>query len=88
MRDGVAIVTEPYLGAAGHLVAIRVGDLGYLHVHSLAGEAGPVSFAASFPTPGTYRLFFDFSSDGEIHTASFTVDVERSASDAHESEMP
>lgn len=28
---------EPYLGAAGHLVALREGDLAYLHAHPTAG---------------------------------------------------
>ncbi len=95
-RNGAAVVTEPYLGAAGHLVVIREGDLGYLHVHPLDGEAGPVRFAAEFPTPGTYRLFFDFSSGGTVRTASFTIDVARSdamttdpsMSNDHESQSP
>ena len=75
-RHGTAIVTEPYLGAAGHLVVIRAGDLGYVHVHPVeTAQPGPVSFAAPFPTPGKYRLFFDFSYEGSVRTASFTVDV-------------
>ena len=82
------MVTEPYLGAAGHLVVIREGDLGYLHVHPLDGEAGPVRFAAEFPTPGTYRLFFDFSSGGTVRTASFTVDVARSVAMTTDPSMP
>ena len=32
-RDGKPITTEPYLGAGGHLVALREGDLAFLHVH-------------------------------------------------------
>lgn len=75
-RDGIAVVTEPYLGSAGHLVVIRVGDLGYLHVHPVDDTSGSsVRFTAEFPTPGVYRLFFDFAHDGEVHTASFTVSV-------------
>jgi hypothetical protein len=70
---------EPYLGAAGHLVAIRGGDLAYLHVHPLddAGERnGPaVRFAVEVPSPGSYRLFFDFAHRGEVRTAAFTVQV-------------
>lgn len=66
---------EPYLGAFGHLVALRAGDLGYLHVHPEEGEAGPgVEFATAFPTPGTYRLFLDFQHRGVVHTAAFTVE--------------
>ncbi|NKX51639.1 hypothetical protein HER39_13910, partial [Arthrobacter deserti] len=33
-RGGQPVKTlEPYLGAYGHLVALRAGDLAYLHVH-------------------------------------------------------
>jgi hypothetical protein len=65
---------EPYLGAFGHLVAIRAGDLGYLHVHPEEGEPGPgIDFATGFPTPGTYRLFLDFQHRGVVRTAAFTV---------------
>ena len=33
-RDGEPVTDlEPYLGAYGHLVALRAGDLAYLHVH-------------------------------------------------------
>ena len=38
-------------------------------------SVGPVSFAIAEPTPGRYRLFFDFSVDGQVHTAAFTVDI-------------
>ena len=74
--DGQVVQTEPYLGAAGHLVAIRTGDLAYLHVHPHAGATtSAVRFTAGFPSAGTYRLFFDYSRDGTVRTASFTVDV-------------
>jgi hypothetical protein len=67
---------EPYLGAFGHLVAIRSGDLGYLHVHPEEGAPGPgIEFATAFPTPGTYRLFLDFKHQGAVHTAAFTVEA-------------
>jgi hypothetical protein len=75
-RDGELITTEPYLGAAGHLVAIRDGDLAYLHVHPMDEEpAGPVRFAVDVPSSGRYALFFDFSHDGEVRTAPFRVTV-------------
>jgi hypothetical protein len=74
-RDGQPVRTDPYLGAAGHLVAIRDGDLAYLHVHPLEGEGDEVRFAAEFPSPGTYRLFLDFAHGGEVRTAAFTVEV-------------
>jgi Cu2+-exporting ATPase len=68
---------EPYLGALGHLVAIRASDLAYLHVHPLDDRVGPgqVPFAVEAPSPGTYRLFFDFSHQGTVRSAAFTVEV-------------
>lgn len=74
-RDGQPVSDlEPYLGALGHLVAIRDGDLAYLHVHPLDETDGPggpgVRFAVEVPTDGTYGLFFDFSHAGDVHTAA------------------
>jgi hypothetical protein len=76
---GGAAELDPYLGARGHLVALRVGDLAYSHVHPLAGDhaGGAVRFATEFHTPGTHRLFFQFNSGGAIHTVPFTVEVAR-----------
>ena len=74
--DGAPVTDlEPYLGAFGHLVAIRSGDLGYLHVHPEEGGPGPgIDFATAFPTPGTYGLFLDFQHRGVVRTATFTVE--------------
>ena len=74
-RAGAPVDVEPYLGAGGHLVALRQGDLAYLHVHPLAEEGGEVRFAATFPTPGSYRLFFQFKHDGRVQTVPLTLDV-------------
>lgn len=71
---------EPYLAAYGHLVALRAGDMAYLHVHP-EGEpgdgttaAGPeIAFHATAPSAGAYRLFLDFKHDGVVRTAAFTV---------------
>jgi hypothetical protein len=74
---GRVVHTDPYLGAAGHLVAIREGDLAYLHVHPHEDDSTPVvTFTGEFPTAGTYRLFLDFSHHGVVRTASFTVHVD------------
>ncbi|MEV5607921.1 hypothetical protein [Streptomyces sp. NPDC052225] len=74
-KDGRPVTDlEPYLGAYGHLVALRSGDLAYLHVHPHDGKPGPeVSFTATAPSTGTYRLFLDFKHGGEVRTAAFTV---------------
>lgn len=83
----------PYLGAKGHLVALREGDLAFLHVHpeeadSEHGHGGhpaateqpsgnEVAFAATFPTAGHYRLYLQFKHEGAVRTAEFTVSVPR-----------
>ncbi|WP_433724720.1 hypothetical protein ACQP2Y_04075 [Actinoplanes sp. CA-051413] len=74
--DGKPATLEPYLGAFGHLVVLREGDVGYVHVHP---EAQPVDGAVKFwltaPGPGRYRMFFDFQVAGKVHTAAFTTVV-------------
>jgi hypothetical protein len=74
---------QPYLAAYGHLVALRAGDLAYLHVHpnGAPGDGrtrpGPaIAFDADVPSAGTYRLYLDFQRDGTVHTAEFTVAVD------------
>lgn len=65
---------EPYLGADGHLVALREGDQAFLHTHpeGAPGESGPIHFQVDYPTAGRYRLFFQFKHRGSVHTAEFT----------------
>jgi hypothetical protein len=75
-RDGAPVRTEEYLGAAGHLVIIRDGDMAYLHVHPAGDGASTVTFEGELPTPGRYRLFFDFQVGGVVRTADFTVEVQ------------
>ncbi|MFC7528373.1 hypothetical protein [Actinoplanes sp. GCM10030250] len=71
-KDGQTVTDlEPYLGAFGHLVALRDGDLAYLHVHPI--DAKSLAFAAEVPSSGVYRLYLDFKHDGKVHTAEFTV---------------
>jgi hypothetical protein len=72
-KDGTPIRTEPYLGAGGHLVALRDGDLAFLHVHPTDDEAA--RFAATFPTAGRYRLFLQFKHAGTVQTVAFTQEV-------------
>jgi hypothetical protein len=67
---------QPYLGAYGHLVMIRQGDLGYVHVHPEAQlVGGKVKFWLTAPSQGTYRMFFDFQVAGQVHDAAWTVTV-------------
>ena len=80
-RDGKPVTDlQPYLGAYGHLVALREGDLAYLHVHP-DGEPGDgrtqpgpgVVFYAAVPSAGAYRLYLDFQHDGVVRTAPLAV---------------
>jgi hypothetical protein len=73
-RGGRPVPIEDYLGAKGHLVALRDGDLAFLHVHP---DAHRLKFMAEFPGPGTYRLFLQFQTGGRGHTAAFTETVAR-----------
>lgn len=80
-KDGQPVTDlQPYLEAYGHLVALRDGDLAYLHVHPAGspgdGSTAPgpeVTFYAIAPSGGDYRLFLDFRHDGVVRTAEFTV---------------
>jgi hypothetical protein len=79
-RDGRPVTDlEPYLGARGHLVVLREGDLAYLHVHptDTATEGASIGFGAELPSAGRYRLYLQFQHDGQVHTAAFTVEVAR-----------
>ncbi|WP_194820819.1 copper resistance protein CopC [Micromonospora sp. S-DT3-3-22] len=67
---------ERYLGAYGHLVVVREGDLGYVHVHPDQELVdGTVRFWLTAPSAGRYRAFFDFQVDGKVHTAQYTLDL-------------
>jgi len=71
-RDGKPVTDlEPYLGARGHLVALRDGDLAYLHVHPASTDA--LAFRAEVPSAGAYRLFLDFQHGGKVRTAELTA---------------
>ncbi len=74
-RDGRPVTLEPYLGSYGHLVALRQGDLAYLHLHPQAGTtAGPdLTVDARVPSTGAYRLYLEFEHGGKVHLAEFTA---------------
>jgi hypothetical protein len=80
-RDGRPVTDlQPYLAAYGHLVALRDGDLAYLHVHPDGApgdgrtQPGPgITFYAEVPSTGTYRLYLDFQHEGKVRTAEFTA---------------
>jgi hypothetical protein len=85
-RNGRGVELEPYLGALGHLVALRASDLAYLHVHPLEdGSSEAVRFGVEVPSSGAYRLFLQFQHEHRVHTAAFTVQASEAQDHA---EMP
>ena len=86
-KDGQPVTNlQPYLAAYGHLVALRDGDLAYLHVHpdgdveDPATKPGPdITFYADVPSAATYQLFLDFQHGGVVRTAAFTATAEGAA---------
>jgi hypothetical protein len=79
-KDGQPVTDlQPYLGANGHLVALRDGDLAYLHVHPEDdGTAGPeIGFVAEVPSAGRYFLYLDFLHGDVVRTATFTLEASR-----------
>ncbi len=86
---------QPYLGAYGHLVALRDGDLAYLHVHpdgepgDGTTEPGPdVVFYAAVPSVGRYHVYLDFKHRGVVRTAAFTVSTAGHGGEAAPAEQP
>lgn len=80
-RGGAPVTDlQPYLAAYGHLVVLRPDDLAYLHVHPQGAPGdgvtmpGPdVTFSATTPSAGTYRMFLDFQHNDVVRTAEFTA---------------
>ncbi|HYI80092.1 MAG TPA: hypothetical protein VEW67_04455 [Thermoleophilaceae bacterium] len=78
---------EPYLGARGHLVALREGDLAFQHVHpkDAATEGREISFDVALKGAGSHRLFLQFQHDGKVRTAAFTESaIDRAPAREHE----
>lgn len=90
-RDGRPVTDlQPYLGSYGHLVALREGDLAYLHVHPEGspddGTTAPgpdVRFVAEVPSSARYRLFFDFRHDGVVRTAELVLTSHDAPEEGH-----
>ena len=71
---------QPYLDSYAHLSAFHAGDLAFAHLHpqgSADGDHGgpQLTFDATFPSNGFWRLFVQFQTAGVLHTAVFTMAV-------------
>ncbi|MFZ9629967.1 MAG: hypothetical protein ACO3C1_11520 [Ilumatobacteraceae bacterium] len=64
---------EAYLEQPAHLVAFRVDDLAYAHIHPTSEIGNPViTYTGALPSGTTYRLFLQFMYRGEVLTAPYT----------------
>ncbi|MGH3071123.1 MAG: hypothetical protein ACRDNB_02490 [Gaiellaceae bacterium] len=64
------VETQRYLGAGGHLVVLREGDLAYIHSHA---EEDELAFDVPFPSEGRYRVYLQFKVGGTVETVHFEV---------------
>ncbi|MFJ6379406.1 hypothetical protein ACIQI7_05265 [Kitasatospora sp. NPDC092039] len=89
-KDGKPVTDlQPYLGAYGHLVALRAGDLAYLHVHPDTTVPGPeIAFTTTAPSNGAYRLFLDFKHGDTVRTAAFTLTTDGTTAPATPAAAP
>jgi YHS domain-containing protein len=74
--------TEPWLGAAGHLMIIHEDGQTVVHSHPKEDEEthalvkkGEVLFTARFPKPGRYTAYSQFKRGGQIKTLGYTLQV-------------
>jgi hypothetical protein len=76
MRDGEPFLPDPHLGARGHLVVLREGDLAYVHAHDEPGAsaANGTAYEVELPSAGRYALFLQFAHGGSVHTVPFTLE--------------
>lgn len=70
---------QPYLGALGHSVILREGNLDFIHAHPMedvsATQNGAVDFMVNFPEAGKYKVFTQFQRDGKVITTNFVLTV-------------
>lgn len=64
---------ELYLGANAHIVMISQADKDFLHIHPMSEERFPIYAKTYIKKEGLYRMWVQFKTEGEIHTADFTV---------------
>ncbi|MEK7532795.1 MAG: hypothetical protein AAB579_04340 [Patescibacteria group bacterium] len=79
-KDGKLVTNlEKYLGALGHTVVLREGDLQFIHAHATQkpadSQVGKVNFVITFPEAGNYKLFSQFQHEDKIITSDFSVSV-------------
>ncbi len=80
-KDGQPVTDlQPYLDTYAHLTAFHERDLAFAHLHphgTVNGDHGgpALTFEATLPESGNWRLFIQFQTGGVLHTAAVTVRV-------------
>ncbi|MQS16930.1 hypothetical protein F7Q99_33265 [Streptomyces kaniharaensis] len=80
-KDGQPVTDlQPYLGSYAHLSIIHEGDQALAHLHPVtpatAEHGGPsLTFYALLGEPGNWRVFLQFQTGGQLHTAVLTRHV-------------
>lgn len=74
---------EPYLDSFAHLTGFNTQSLAFVHLHPMdtgattVANGGPtLQFMTEFPAAGNYRIFLQFQTNGQLHTAEFTLPVQ------------
>lgn len=66
---------EPYLGAAGHMLAASADLIDLLHLHPFLSTGGNIQFNIIFPRSGIYRVWTQFQRESVVNTVIFTIPV-------------
>lgn len=79
---------QPYLGAWAHIIIageelrslahahpIEQTTPGDTHVHALTPPPEAIRVVANFPSAGAYKLWFQFQTNGTVHTVPFLLSV-------------
>lgn len=81
LKDSGKPITDlqEYLGALGHSVILREGNLDFIHAHPMEDvnrpQTGEVGFMVNFPEAGKYKVFTQFQRNGKVFTTDFVVSV-------------
>lgn len=77
--DGTPVQLQPYLGAFGHVVILRHGNVdSFMHVHPLSSgdeKKGEAEFMATFLKGGRYTAFAEFEIGTRVLTFPITFDI-------------
>lgn len=87
-KENEDITIEPYLGAMGHGVVLRDGNLDFIHTHAAGMDGmggmqgmdhkmsgGVIEFSTTFPEAGIYKIFTQFQVKGKVITSDYTINV-------------